>query len=161
MPELALAEQPAVEVEPPPPEGWIEVAEARTGRLAQKIRIGRYTLTADEPASVGGDDSGPGPYDLLAAALGACTSMTMRMYAERKGWPVDRVTVRLHHDKVHAKDCVDCESEPKKIDRIERTIRIEGPLDAEQRQRLLEIADKCPVHQTLHRKNEIVSRLAD
>ena len=161
VPELSAAEPPAAKVEPPPLEGWIEVGETRTGRFTQNIRIGRHTLTADEPASVGGDDSGPGPYDLLAAALGACTSMTLRMYAERKGWPVERVTVRLHHDKVHARDCADCESESKKIDRIERTIGIAGPLDAGQRQRLLEIADKCPVHQTLHRKNEIVSRLAD
>jgi len=145
----------------PPPEGWVEVQETRKGRYAQRIRVGRHMLAADEPASVGGDDSGPGPYDLLSAALGACTSMTIRMYAERKNWPLERVTVRLHHEKVHATDCADCESEVRKIDRIDRRIRIEGALDAAQRQRLMEIADKCPVHQTLHRENEIVSRAED
>ncbi len=160
VPELSVPARPAAMVEPPP-EGWIEVKETREGRFGQSIHIGRHTLPADEPASVGGDDTGPGPYDLLTAALGACTSMTLRMYAERKGWPMERVTVRLHHEKVHSRDCADCETDPKKIDRIERAIRIEGPLDVEQRQRLLEIADKCPVHQTLHRRNEIVSRLED
>jgi uncharacterized OsmC-like protein/alpha/beta superfamily hydrolase len=144
-----------------PLDGWVEVEETRTGRYAQRIRVARHVLSADEPVSVGGDDSGPGPYDLLSAALGACTSMTLRMYAERKNWPLERVTVRLHHEKVHAADCADCEGEVRKIDRIERRIRIEGPLDAEQRRRLLEIADKCPVHQTLHRENEIVSRAED
>ena len=158
--ELSAPAPPVAPVEPPP-DGSIEVMETREGRFAQSIRVGRHTLLADEPTSVGGDDTGPGPYDLLTAALGACTSMTLRMYAERKGWPMERVTVRLHHEKVHSRDCADCEADPKKIDRIERTIRIEGPLDTEQRQRLLEIADKCPVHQTLHRQNEIVSRLED
>ena len=147
--------------EEPPPEGWVEVQETRNGRYAQRIRVGHHMLAADEPASVGGDDSGPGPYDLLSAALGACTSMTIRMYAERKNWPLERVTVRLHHEKVHATDCADCENGVRKIDRIERRIRIEGALDAAQRQRLMEIADKCPVHQTLHRENEIVSRAED
>lgn len=142
-------------------EKWIEVEETRAGRFAQRIRSGRHVFAADEPASVGGDDSGPDPYDLLAAALGACTSMTIRMYADRKGWQVERITVRLHHEKVHARDCADCEARPEKIDRIERQIRIEGTLDAEQRRRLLEIADKCPVHQTLTRKNEITTLLVD
>lgn len=145
----------------PPLDGWVEVRETRAGRYAQSIRVGRHVLAADEPVSVGGDDSGPGPYDLLSAALGACTSMTLRMYAERKGWPLERVTVRLHHEKVHAADCIDCEKEVRKVDRIERRIQIEGALDSEQRQRLLEIADKCPVHQTLHRENEIVTRAED
>ncbi|MSP48297.1 MAG: osmotically inducible protein C [Alphaproteobacteria bacterium] len=157
VPELSA---PAV-AEEAPPEGWIEVRETRSGRFAQRIRVGRHLLSADEPASVGGGDTGPGPYDLLSAALGACTSMTMRMYAERKGWPLERATVRLRHEKVHAADCADCETKPQKIDRIERSICLEGPLDDEQRRRLLEIADKCPVHQTLHRENEIVSRLEE
>ena len=87
--------------------------------------------------------------------------MTIRMYADRKNWPLERVTVRLQHEKVHAADCADCENEVRKIDRIERRVRIEGALDAAQRQRLMEIADKCPVHQTLHRENEIVSRAED
>lgn len=156
-----VPELSAVVTEPTPEEGWVEVQETRAGRYAQRIRVGRHVLAADEPADVGGDDTGPGPYDLLSAALGACTSMTVRMYAERKSWPLERVTVRLHHEKVHAADCADCENEVRKIDRIERRIRIEGALDAGQRQRLLEIADKCPVHQTLHRENEIVSRAED
>lgn len=142
-----------------PPEGRVEVEETRSGRFVQRVRVGRHVFSADEPVSVGGNDEGPNPYDLLAAALGACTSMTLRMYAARKGWPVERITVRLRHEKVHARDCADCEAKPEKIDRIERLIRIEGALDAEQRQRLLEIADKCPVHQTLMRRNEITTRL--
>jgi uncharacterized OsmC-like protein len=141
------------------PEGWVEVEETRSGRFAQRVRVGRHVLAADEPVSAGGDDTGPDPYGLLAAALGACTSMTLRMYAARKDWAVERITVRLRHEKVHARDCADCDAKPEKIDRIERIIRIEGALDDEQRQRLLEIADKCPVHQTLTRKNEITTRL--
>ncbi|MBM3546668.1 MAG: OsmC family protein [Alphaproteobacteria bacterium] len=141
--------------------GWIEVQETPSGRFVQRIRAGRHTLSADEPTSVGGNDEGPSPYDLLASALGACTSMTIRMYAERKGWPVERITVRLYHEKVHARDCADCEAKPQKIDRIERQIRLEGPLDGEQRKRLLEIADKCPVHQTLTRANEVTTTLVE
>lgn len=146
---------PAPEVE----EGsWI-VYESGEGRYAQKITDGKHTLTADEPPSVGGGDTGPSPYGLLTAALGACTSMTLRMYADRKKWPVDWIAVRLKHDKIHAEDCAECEVKEGKIDRIEREIEIRGELDEEQRQRLLEIADKCPVHQTLERHNQIVSRL--
>jgi uncharacterized OsmC-like protein/alpha/beta superfamily hydrolase len=159
VPELAETEAP--EIGPPALPGWVEVQEAGTGRYTQRIRVGAHRLLADEPKSVGGDDAGPGPYDLLTAALGACTSMTLRMYAERKGWPLRRVSVRLHHQKSHFEDCVGCETNPQKIDRIERVIRLEGELDAEQRQRLLEIADRCPVHQTLHRENQVVSRLED
>lgn len=154
VPELS-AETPAEE---PMAEGWVEVSEAGSGRYAQRIHAGRHVLLAGEPASVGGDDSGPGPYDLVAAALGACTSITLRMYADRKGWPLERVTVRLHHEKVHAADCADCDTKIEKIDRIERVIRLDGALDGEQRKRLMEIADRCPVHQTLHRQNEVVTR---
>lgn len=128
----------------------VRVAEAGEGRFAQLITAGRHRLRADEPASVGGDDSGPGPYDLLLAGLGACTSMTVRMYAEQKKWPLERVTVDLKHDKVHASDCAECETREGKIDKIERVMTLEGNLDEAQRARLLEIANKCPVHRTLH-----------
>ncbi|MGF1609112.1 MAG: alpha/beta fold hydrolase [Kiloniellales bacterium] len=129
--------------------GSIVVQETREGRFTQRITAGRHILRADEPAEVGGDDSGPGPYDLLLAGLGACTSMTLRLYAERKSWPLERVTVSLRHDKIHAEDCADCETRKGLLDRIERKLSFAGPLDADQRARLLEIADKCPVHRTL------------
>ena len=128
----------------------VRVAEAGEGRFAQLVTLGRHRLRADEPASVGGDDSGPGPYDLLLAALGACTSMTVRMYAAQKKWPLERVTVDLKHDKVHAADCAECETREGKIDKIERVLTLEGDLDETQRARLLEIANRCPVHRTLH-----------
>jgi len=117
-------------------------------------------LVADEPESVGGRDTGPTPYGLLLASLGACVSMTLRMYANRKQLPLDRVSVRLRHEKIHARDCEECETETGKIDRIEREIVLEGELDDAQRARLLEIADRCPVHRTLHGEVEIRTRLA-
>lgn len=127
----------------------IHVAETSDGRFQQAITMGPHALTADEPAAVGGDDAGPGPYDLLLAALGACTSMTLRLYAERKGWPLGRVRVDLGHRKIHAEDCAECETRVGLLDEITREITLPGPLDAEQRARLIEIADKCPVHRTL------------
>ena len=139
----------------------VHVAEAGEGRFAQLVRTGRHRLRADEPVAVGGDDSGPGPYDLLLAGLGACTSMTVRMYAEQKQWPLQRVSVDLHHEKIHAQDCAECQSRDGRIDRIERVITLEGDLDPAQRQRLLEIANKCPVHRTLHSEVSIPTRLAD
>jgi uncharacterized OsmC-like protein/alpha/beta superfamily hydrolase len=129
-------------------EGSVVVAENGIGPLGQAITAGRHVLTADEPVPIGAD-GGPSPYDLLLAALGACTSMTVRMYANRKKWPLKRVTVRLRHSRIHAADCADCETRVGLLDRIDRTIQLEGDLDDEQRQRLLEIADKCPVHRTL------------
>lgn len=138
----------------------VRVAEAGEGRFAQLITLGRHHLRADEPASVGGDDSGPSPYDLLLAGLGACTSMTVRLYAAQKKWPLARVTVDLAHDKVHATDCAECETREGRIDRIERVLTLEGDLDEAQRARLLEIANKCPVHRTLHSEVWVPTKLA-
>ncbi len=140
--------------------GTVVVREAGTGRFAQEIAAGHHALGADEPADYGGDDGGPTPYDLVLAGLGACTSMTVRMYAARKGWPLDRVSVTLAHDKIHAADCADCETRDGRIDRIERRLALDGELDAAQRARLLEIADKCPVHKTLKGEVEILTELA-
>ena len=121
--------------------------------FAQEIVVGPHRLTADEPIEFGGKDTGPGPYDLLLAALGSCTSMTISLYARTKKWPLESVTVNLRHSKIHAADCRDCETKEGKIDRIEREIRLVGNLDPAQQKRLLEIADRCPVHRTL--KSEI------
>ena len=129
--------------------GTVVVREAGAGRFTQDIAAGAHRLTADEPESFGGDDKGAGPYDLLLAGLGACTNMTVRMYAERKGWPLDRVEVALDHSRIHAEDCADCETKAGKLDKISRSLTITGDLDQEQRAKLLEIADKCPVHRTL------------
>jgi len=152
----AAAEEPSPTTADGPPtdsavatEGLVVVTESGTGGYAQQITVGPHRLTADEPRPTG-TDTGPAPYDLVLAGLGACTSMTVRMYAERKKWPLEKVTVTLRHHRVHAKDCADCETVVGKIDHIERVLRFEGDLDDDQRQRLSEIADKCPVHRTLH-----------
>ena len=129
-------------------EGTVSVTEAGTGTYTQQITAGHHRLVADEPQPIG-DDTGPTPYDLLLAALGACTSMTVRMYANRKGWPLERVRVTLRHSRIHAQDCADCETRIGWIDHIDREIDLEGDLDDTQRQRLLDIAERCPVHQTL------------
>jgi uncharacterized OsmC-like protein/pimeloyl-ACP methyl ester carboxylesterase len=146
------------EPRPETAEGDVVVSETRRGLLQQEVRIGRHRLLADEPASVGGLDSGASPYDLLLAGLGACTSMTLRLYAERKSLPLDRVTVRLSHSRIHAADCATCETKTGMLDRIERVITLQGELDDAQRERLLEIADKCPVHRTLSSEIEIKTR---
>ncbi|MEM1270219.1 MAG: bifunctional alpha/beta hydrolase/OsmC family protein, partial [Bacteroidota bacterium] len=140
----------------PMPEGAFEAAEghvvARLGRsgFRTEIRAGLHALVADEPASIGGTETGPTPYDYLLAGLGACTAMTLRMYADHKKIPLESVTVELRHGKIHAKDCADCETRVGKIDEINRVVTLTGNLSAEQRARLLEIADRCPVHRTLH-----------
>jgi putative redox protein len=136
------------------------VRMAEPGRLAQDVAVGRHRLRADEPRNLGGDDTGPTPYGLLLSALGACTTMTLQLYAKRKQWPLEGVEVRLHHEKVHARDCEDCETRVGKIDRIDRELVIQGPLDDAQRTRLLEMADRCPVHRTLHAEVEVRTRLA-
>lgn len=150
--------EPEREEEP----GRVDVEGGPRG-FAQRIHAGPHHLVADEPESVpGGTDAGPTPYDLLLAGLGSCTSMTVRMYADRKGWPLEGVRVRLSHGHVHAEDCAECESKSGKVDRITRDITLLGDgLDAEQRQRLLEIANKCPVHRTLTTETVVESRLAD
>ncbi len=139
--------------------GTVLVEETGEGRYAQRVVAGGHRMKADEPESVGGDDSGPGPYEYLLAALGACTSMTIRMYAERKQWPLEHVSVRLRHTKIHAEDCTDCETREGRIDWIDRDITLAGPLDQAQQDRLLEIAGKCPVHKTLHSETKVASRL--
>jgi putative redox protein len=136
---------------------------ARIGRsgFTTDIRVGDHSLTADEPITAGGTNLGPNPYDLLCAALGACTVMTLRMYADRKRWPLAAATVRLEHQKIHAEDCRDCATQKGKLDRIRRELEIQGPLDGRQRKRLAEIADRCPVHRTLTSEIAIETRLTE
>ena len=135
------------------------VVRGRAGGLRQDIEAGGHHLVSDEPLDLGGTDAGPTPYDLLVAALGSCTAITLQMYARHKGWPLEGVEVRLTHGKIHARDCADCETKEGRIDRIEREIVLQGALDAAQRARLLEIADRCPVHRTLTSEIEISTRL--
>jgi uncharacterized OsmC-like protein len=138
----------------------VVVRETRNGKFQQTVSIGPHRMLADEPVAAGGEDTGPGPYDFVLAGLGACTSMTMRMYADRKSLPLERVTVTLKHSKIHAEDCADCETRAGMLDQIDRSIAMEGALDAEQRKKLMEIADKCPVHRTLTSEIHIVTHAA-
>ena len=145
---------------PDGPRDVVFVRETGAGKLQAEIAMGPHRLLADEPVSAGGEDSGPSPYDLLTAALGACTAMTVRLYANFKKLPLERVSVNLRHEKIHAADCRECETREGRIDKIERVIELEGPLDDAQRAKLLEIANKCPVHRTLHSEVFIPTRLA-
>ena len=139
----------------------VVVRETRRGKFQQTVTVGPHRLIADEPSTAGGDDTGPGPYDYLLAALGACTSMTLRLYADRKALPLDRVAVTLRHNRIHAEDCAECETKTGMVDQIEREIAMEGALDPEQRGRLMDIADKCPVHRTLTSEIRIVTRASE
>lgn len=130
-------------------------------RFATSITTTNHTFFADEPFAQGGDDLGPSPYELLLAALGSCTAMTLELYARRKEWPLEGVSIRLVFDRVHEADCEACEQPTSRIDRIVREIALSGPLDQTQRQRLLEIAAKCPVHRTLIGTPKIVDTLVD
>lgn len=126
-----------------------------------EIMTDEHALIADEPIDAGGSDLGPSPYELLSASLGACTGMTLRMYADHKKWPLREVRVHLQHQKIHSKDCEACEDDAKKIDQIERVIELEGDLSRKQKERLIEIANKCPVHKTLHTPTEVVTKLRE
>jgi uncharacterized OsmC-like protein len=140
------------------PEGLVVVRGAADGFL-QEVVAGSHSLVSDEPLSAGGSDRGATPYDLLLAALGSCTSMTVAMYARRKGWPLERVTVRLRHSRVHAEDCATCETRDARLTIIDREIAFDGALGEDQRARLMEIANRCPVHLTLTSTIRINSRL--
>lgn len=153
-----LPEQPEPEVPEDAPQGEV-VVEGKTTSLLQKIRARNHVFSSDEPLDKGGSDLGPNPYDLLLASLGSCTSMTLKMYAGRKEWPLEAVRVTLGHGRVHAEDCRNCESKSGMIDVIEKKIELEGDLSDEQRERLLEISARCPVHRTLINEINIRSEL--
>ena len=157
---VCLEDAPASRIAPQAAPGTVVVEETGQGKFQNTVSVGgRHVLIADEPADVGGTDTGPGPYDFLLTALGACTAMTIRMYADLKKLPLTKVRVTLKHDKIHAEDCADCETTVGKLDRIVRDLHFEGDLSDEQKAKLLEIADKCPVHKTLHSKIVEESRL--
>lgn len=128
-------------------------------KYTTQIVAGKHALVADEPESIGGLDYGPSPYDLLLASVGACTAMTLKMYADRKKWNITKIDVHLNHSKEHWADCQTCENSESKVDVIERIIEVEGEIGEEQRKKLLEIADKCPVHRTLHNTLRIQTRM--
>jgi putative redox protein len=154
-----LPEQADDELPEDLPEGEV-VVEGKTSGFLQRIRARHLTFAADEPLDKGGTNLAPNPYELLLAGLGACTSMTLKMYAGRKEWPLDAVRVTLRHDRVHAKDCDDCDKDTGMIDFIEKRLELEGELSDEQRQRLLDISARCPVHRTLLNEIKIRSELA-
>jgi len=133
------------------------VVRGNASGFLQEVVSGKHNLRADEPVSAGGSDAAPGPYDYLLIALGVCTSMTVGLYARRKQWPLENITVSLRHSRIHAKDCEECETKEGMLDQIDTEIDVTGSLTAEQHAKLLEIAAKCPVHRTL--KSEINIRL--
>jgi len=147
---MSLRESPSKASSTQAEPGTVLVEETGEGKFGNRVSVGgKHTIIADEPASVGGLDKGPTPYDLLLASLGACKAMTMRMYANHKGFPLERARVRLKHDRIHAKDCETCETEEGHIDRIQVEIDVEGDMDDATRQRIIQIAERCPVHKTL------------
>lgn len=154
-----------VETAPQPAAGEdaraVVVSETGEGKFQQRVEVGPHHFLADEPVRAGGLDTGPSPYELLIAGLGACTAMTLRLYAGQKSLPLTGVSVTLRHSKIHAADCATCETKEGRLDRIDRTIALDGPLDDAQRARLLAIADKCPVHRTLTSEIEIRTALAE
>ncbi|MBU6430597.1 MAG: OsmC family protein [Cyanobacteria bacterium REEB65] len=137
----------------------VHVRSLTGDQLAQEVRFGNGTVVADEPIGAGGQGRGPSPYELLLGALGSCTAMTLQLYARRKDWPLQGVQVTLAHDRIHAEDCGECETREGYLDEIRKDIRLTGPLDDEQRQRLLEIARRCPVNLTLQREVRILDAL--
>ena len=145
------------------PDSGPGIATASTGPAGfrTELDVGGHAMIADERIDFGGADEGPSPYDLLGAALASCTSMTLQMYARHKELKLDKVTVRVRHKKIHAEDCATCEKAAGRIDRFTRIIMLDGDLDDAARQRLLEIADRCPVHRSLTGEIEIVTELAD
>lgn len=157
--DVADAGEAPASVTPSPYDDPVVTAVTEAGGFRTAVHARGHRLVADEPRKAGGTEEGPTPYDLLAAALATCTSMTIRMYVERKGWPFESVTVRVAHDRIHADDCADCETTGGQIDRLTRRIAFAGALDGAQRAKLLEIADKCPVHKTLHGKVHVVTKL--
>ncbi len=151
---------PAIDEADFEPGAVVVTSQAKNG-LTVSINANGHQLLGDEPASVGGADRGPTPYDLLSAALASCTAMTLMMYARHKKLPLEHVEVQVRHNKVHAEDCADCDKRESKIDQLERRIRLQGELDTAQKQRLLEIADRCPVHKTLHSEIRVISSSED
>ena len=152
------ADSVSVELLPSARETGVIVSMGREKYRAD-VLAGGHPLVADEPRDAGGGGLGPGPYDLLLAALGTCTAMTLRMYADHKGWNLEGVQVHLQHDRIHARDCSDCETREGRVDQVERKIELAGELAMSQRRRLLEIADRCPVHRTLHGEVRVLTRL--
>ena len=144
------------------PESHEGTVSVRIGRAGYRVEIDAsgHALVSDEPTEAGGTDAGATPYDLVLAALGACTAMTLRMYADRKKWPLEGVVVHMHHSRSHAADEQHCEDRPARLDHIERTLEIAGPLTHEQRVKLAEIAERCPVHRTLDAGVRITTRLS-
>jgi uncharacterized OsmC-like protein/fermentation-respiration switch protein FrsA (DUF1100 family) len=152
---------PGLPALPAVPAGVLRVSERRVGKFTARIQTASHVLYADEPLAAGGNDTGLSPYELLSAALGTCTVMTLRMYADLKQLPLTRASVEIEHGKIHAADCADCETREGRIDQLQRRLTLEGDLTAEQRQRLREIADRCPVHRTLTSEIRISTQLVD
>jgi len=152
---------PQEEIKAPSPGDDLVVARTEPAGYRTEIIANGHALVADEPVAVGGTNTGPSPYELLSAALGACTTMTLRMYADRKQWPLEDVEARVRHAKMHCVDCGDTENKTSRIDTFSRELVLEGALDDEQKGRLLEIADRCPVHRTLHSEVRITTTLAE